>query len=149
MSMTPERQALKARLLNERITTIQDPDGEWVTALRCELCAKFDPPPSDMHEPVISRAEARGNSRVEAAILESELNAVILCNGCNLTVATAQWAREYLIRKQVVRYGADRIVAWIEGLGMKVPGPFILRVRNQAAQLEQWTREAAIPKEFA
>ena len=50
---------------------------------------------------------------------------------------------------RILPNGADRIVAWIEGLGMKVPGPFILRVRNQAAQLEQWTREAAIPKEFA
>ena len=163
MSMSLERIALKTRLMNERVVTLGwhgPKTGKWVswTGLCCELCGKRYKqgytgkefvPGLDLHEAIISRGNVRGVERLTKAVTESEYNCVLLCNHCNVRVAEAKWATDILTARLIMRYGADAIIQWIESLGMKVPGPYILqveRVRDEMGNLPYDWKERRVDK---
>lgn len=122
--------------------------------VRCALCGDSDAnlgregDGSDLHELFLEKDDVQGAPEaVYAAIHETELNLLVLCNTCNMTHAKYKTWREFLFRKKLdqigarakavthadaLKLGAQIVTEWITGLGLKNAEPYILRVQAAA-----------------
>jgi hypothetical protein len=128
------RAEVKAQLLLER-QQLRRWHGQMIYLCQCELCGRAYP--TDLHESIISRGNVRGADALQAHILICKFNLNLLCNKpCNVDLAEVEMFRRFLISKNIARYGEDPILAWIESLPLKEPGPYLCLVRDVAAQMK-------------
>jgi len=73
----------------------------------CPLCGAS---PTDMHEVILSRAEARG-TRIRRDLLFTRFNCVVLCHKCHMQYATIK--RKQLLFYLVDAEGKENIISWL------------------------------------
>lgn len=135
MTMTTERIRLKGRLMRERVSL--DPLNGW--GPWCENCGLEVA--TDLHEPLISRAQVRSNFKLTRLITEAEENAVICCRSCNAGTdghkrVEGSANRRRLIERQLRRYGYPRILDWLNSLPMLTSAPIIVEVTTISNELK-------------
>lgn len=164
--MTLDRIRVKQLIINTRKVVVR---GQYM--LLCDLCGR--PNPTDLHEVLIERDDANGNAAVLKLVTEAPENLQLLCNTCNIGAAKENKHRDYLIGRQIVRFGRKMLIhmdtwgaigktpkqiditvvnvgeevlsKWIEGLGMKDPNPYLRRIWRVADELIQSTPRVEEP----
>jgi hypothetical protein len=105
------RQATRARLaLSRAVNRVIERSLRRVCL--CELCGRRA---TDLHEVLITRANAQGAPvEVRRLVLTGDENLLWLCNDCNVHLGEVEEFRDWLIAVQIRRYGAVRLLAWLE-----------------------------------
>ncbi len=88
----------------------------------CALCGGKNP--TDLHEVWISRADVAGNADLIQKVTTAVVNTVALHNHpCHIPYAEKQRIRFQMILVDI--YGKDKIITWINSLGLKAPEPYV------------------------
>jgi hypothetical protein len=128
------RAEVKAALLLER-QQLRRWHGQMIYLCQCDICGAAYP--TDLHESIITRGNCRGDEELQGLILTCKFNLHLLCNTpCNTKLAEVEMFKRFLIARNIDRYGAEPILAWIRSLPLKAPGDYLNLVASVAEEMK-------------